>query len=107
MPPSQLKRLRASLHAAGVIGNQKQKNCKKRNGKTGSDARVNKHVKLQSIREEFNPFEIKTTRVKYDVAGRTKIKGSQGRPGVSKQIGEEAVSSGQEYQNFFADGPKF
>lgn len=96
MPPSQLKRLKASLHAAGVIGNQKSKNNKKKNGKVGSDARVDKHAKLQSIREEFNPFEIKTTRVKYDVAGRVKIKGSQGRPGVSKQIGEEAVSVGRE-----------
>lgn len=93
MPPSQLKRLKASLRAAGVIGTQKSKKEKKRNAKAGSDARVDKHVKLQSIREEFNPFEIKTTRVKHDVSGRTKVKGAQGRPGLSKQIGEETVST--------------
>lgn len=92
MPPSQLKRLKASLQAAGVIGNQKSKKEKKKNARAGSDARVDKHSKLQSIREEFNPFEVKTTRVKYDVSGRTKIKGVQGRPGISKQIGEETVS---------------
>lgn len=106
MPPSQLKRLKASLHAAGVIGNQKPGNNKKRNGKARSDARVDKHAKLQSIREEFNPFEIKTTRVKYDVAGRAKIKGSQGRPSISKQIGEEVVSVSQECQSFPAYGSK-
>ena len=93
MPPSQLKRLKASLHAAGVIGNQKSKKDKQRNAKAAADARVDKNSKLQSIREEFNPFELKTTRVKHDVSGRGKVKGVQGRPGISKQIGEETVSA--------------
>ncbi|KAF8456365.1 nucleolar protein 14 [Terfezia claveryi] len=90
MPASQLKRLRASLKAAGVIGNQKSKKEKQRNVKAGSDARVDKQSKLQNIREEFNPFELKTTRLKHDVSGRGKVKGIQGRPGISKQIGEES-----------------
>ncbi|KAF8477301.1 nucleolar protein 14 [Kalaharituber pfeilii] len=90
MPPSQLKRLKASLKAAGLVGPQKSKKEKKQASKSGkSDPRADKHLKLQSIREEFNPFELKTTRVKHDVSGRAKIKGAQGRPGVSKQIGEE------------------
>ena len=92
MPASQLKRLKASLKAAGVIGNQKSKKEKQRNAQAGSDARVDKQSKLQNIREEFNPFEVKTTHVKYDVSGRGKVKGVQGRPGISKQIGEETVS---------------
>ncbi|KAF8424701.1 nucleolar protein 14 [Tirmania nivea] len=89
MPASQLKRLKTSLKAAGVIGNQKSKKEKLRNAKAGSDARVDKQSKLRNIREEFNPFELKTTRVKHDVSGRGKLKGVQGRPGISKQIGEE------------------
>jgi len=89
MPASQLKRLKASLKEAGVIGNQKPKKGRQRNA---TDAKVDKQSKLQNIREQFNPFELKTTHVKHDVSGRGKVKGVQGRPGISKQIGEETVS---------------
>ena len=94
MPPSQLKRLKASLKAAGLTGPPKSKKEKQRTAKTttGTHARVEKHIKLQSIREEFNPFELKTTREKHDVGGQKRVKGAQGRPGISKQIGEETVS---------------
>ncbi|KAF3927367.1 hypothetical protein ABW21_db0204158 [Orbilia brochopaga] len=90
--PSQLKRLRESLKNAGVIGQpQKSKKAKKRarQNKSGNDAKLSKEAALQSIREEFNPFEIKKTKEKFSVTGGRKVKGTVGRPGVSKQIGED------------------
>ncbi|EWC45217.1 hypothetical protein DRE_05944 [Drechslerella stenobrocha 248] len=90
--PSQLKRLRESLKNAGVIGQpQKSKKAKKRarQNKSGNDARLSREAALESIREEFNPFEIKKTKEKFDVVGGRKVKGTVGKPGVSKQIGEE------------------
>src|SRR4051794_25150114 len=98
MPGSQLKKLKASLKNAGVIGQpQKSKKVKNRLRKsrdgatTNSDSRVSRDAALQSIREEFNPFDIKKNREKYSVAGGRKVKGTQGKPGISKQIGEETV----------------
>jgi len=97
MPGSQLKRLKASLKSAGVIGQpQQSKKAKKQqkqgsNGTTNSDSRLTKETALQSIREEFNPFEIKKNREKYSTSGGKKVKGIVGRPGISKQAGEEIV----------------
>lgn len=48
--------------------------------------------KLKVIRDEFNPFEIKQQRTKFDVMGR-KVKGVGGKPALNKQIGEENVRS--------------
>ncbi|KAF3919646.1 hypothetical protein ABW20_dc0105043 [Dactylellina cionopaga] len=90
--PSQLKRLRESLKNAGVIGQpQKSKKAKKRarQNKSGQDARLSREAALESIREEFNPFEIKKTKEKFSVAGGRKVKGTVGRPALSKQIGED------------------
>ncbi|KAK6505407.1 nucleolar complex protein 14 [Arthrobotrys musiformis] len=90
--PSQLKRLRESLKNAGVIGQpQKSKKAKKRarQNKSGNDARLSREAALESIREEFNPFEIKKTKEKFSVAGGRKVKGTEGKPSVSKQIGED------------------
>ncbi|KAK6504034.1 nucleolar complex protein 14 [Arthrobotrys conoides] len=90
--PSQLKRLRESLKNAGVIGQpQKSKKAKKRarQNKSGNDARLSREAALESIREEFNPFEIKKTKEKFSVAGGRKVKGTVGKPSVSKQIGED------------------
>ncbi|KAK6332832.1 nucleolar complex protein 14 [Orbilia brochopaga] len=90
--PSQLKRLRESLKNAGVIGQpQKSKKAKKRarQNKSGNDAKLSKEAALQSIREEFNPFEIKKTKEKFSVTGGRKVKGTVGRPGISKQAGED------------------
>ncbi|PWW76279.1 Nop14-like protein [Tuber magnatum] len=91
MPESQLKRLKASLRTAGITGQQKSRKAakKQRQSTTGHDSRLDRNATLQTIREEFNPFEIKTTREKHAVIGRGKFKGAQGRPGLSKQIGEE------------------
>lgn len=90
MPESQLKRLKASLRTAGITRQQKSKKSAKKSA-TKNDSRLDRNVALQSIREEFNPFEVKTNRVKHNVLGRGVVKGAQGRPGLSKQIGEENV----------------
>ncbi|KAF8245940.1 Nop14-like protein [Wilcoxina mikolae CBS 423.85] len=92
MAQSQLKRLKASLRTAGVTGQQKPKKAKtKRKLGTpgGSDSRLSRDAALQSIREEFNPFEVKKTKPKHEISGQGKIKGKEGRPGLSKSIGEE------------------
>lgn len=93
MGESQLKRLKASLRAAGITGQQKSKKPSTKAKQSGENSsRLDRNVALQSIREEFNPFEIKTTREKHDISGRGRVKGAQGRPGLSKQIGEDNVS---------------
>ncbi|KAH8152967.1 uncharacterized protein LAJ45_03194 [Morchella importuna] len=94
MGESQLKRLKASLRTAGITGPQKSKKpavrAKQQAAAAGSSTkRLERNVALQSIREEFNPFEIKTTREKHSISGRGQVKGAKGRPGLSKQIGEE------------------
>ncbi|KAH0607638.1 uncharacterized protein H6S33_002672 [Morchella sextelata] len=95
MGESQLKRLKASLRTAGITGPQKSKKPSVRAKQQqaaaagSSTKRLDRNVALQSIREEFNPFEIKTTREKHSISGRGQIKGAKGRPGLSKQIGEE------------------
>lgn len=46
--------------------------------------------KLKRIEEQFNAFDTKFTRLKHDVFGR-KVKGKTGKPGVSKELGEQSV----------------
>lgn len=98
MPPSQLKRLKKTLREKGVVGPQKSKRQKKRAGKDGSgrDERVQRSAALQSIREQFNPFETQAVfRNKHDVAISSGGKAAKnlvvGRPGVTKGLGEENV----------------
>ncbi|KAK9318455.1 nucleolar protein 14 [Lipomyces starkeyi] len=87
MGKSQLKKLKERLKTSGFTG---QTNVKKKQQKRHSvSTRADKDQLLQSIREEFNPFDIKTTRQKHgDILGR-KVQGAVGKPGLSKQIGEE------------------
>ncbi|KAI9866918.1 MAG: nucleolar complex protein 14, partial [Pleopsidium flavum] len=98
MPPSQLKRLKASLREQGIVGPQQSKKQKKQNTKNGAfrDKRVRRNAALQGIREQFNPFEVKAPARgnKFDftngktIGGRV-TKGVKGRPGVTKGLGEE------------------
>lgn len=92
MVQSQLKRLKASLRNAGVTGQQKPKKAKNKRGLAGSSSRLSKDAALQSIREEFNPFEVKKTRSKHEISGQGKIRGKEGRPALSKSAGEELVA---------------
>ncbi|KAE8390694.1 nucleolar protein 14 [Aspergillus alliaceus] len=96
MPPSQLKQLKASLRESGVLRPQQSKKQKQQDAKSGAAAhnRNQRNAALQSIRDRFNPFEIKAggTRTKFDVTTREGNSGtaaSRARPGVTKSLGEE------------------
>ncbi|KAG8800954.1 nucleolar complex protein 14, partial [Serendipita sp. 399] len=52
------------------------------------DHRDKRAEKLRELHEKFNPFDVKVEKLKHDVGGR-KIKGTLGRPGLSKQAGIE------------------
>ncbi|KAI7905544.1 nucleolar protein 14 [Cokeromyces recurvatus] len=88
---SALKRLKKSLQAAGLVGPQSKANKSKKDRKRGAPKEVGKNdadKKLSLIRGEFNPFEQKTQKTKFEILGR-KMKGTSGKPTLSKQIGEE------------------
>ncbi|KAK9325544.1 nucleolar protein 14 [Lipomyces orientalis] len=86
MGKSQLKQLKERLKTSGFTG---QTNIKKNPKRVPAATRADKDEMLMSIRAEFNPFEIKTTRQKHgDILGR-RVQGAVGKPGLSKQIGEE------------------
>lgn len=96
MPPSQLKRLKASLRDQGIIGPQQSKKQKKNTAKderSRDDKRLKRGVALENIREQFNPFQFKTNArgPKFDVTTDKpeKKKGILGRPGMAKALGEE------------------
>ncbi len=95
MPPSQLKRLKASLREQGITGPQKSKKQKKSLNKN-ADARAQRATALASIRESFNPFEFKhlARPKKFDYVSNQPGNGAKnnilGRPGVTKSQGEEA-----------------
>lgn len=101
MAGSQLKRLKASLREQGVIGPQQSKKQKRKNAedqKSRNDKRLQRSAVLENIREQFNPFQFKTNArgPKFEVttnrpAGDRASMGINGRPGLSKAIGEERV----------------
>ncbi|KAI0482815.1 Nop14-like protein [Xylariaceae sp. FL0804] len=99
MPGSQLKRLKASLREQGVIGPQQSKKQKRRNaqdGKAAGGKRLQKAAALDSIREQFNPFDFKHNArgPKFEVTSNrpatgNAAKGISGRPSDAKAAGEE------------------
>ncbi|KAI9720370.1 MAG: hypothetical protein M1812_002876 [Candelaria pacifica] len=98
MPPSQLKRLKNSLRENGLVGPQQSKKQKKQRNADGGtkDRRVQRNAALLSIREQFNPFEVKAPARgnKFEYTSRNGVgsrltKGVVGRPGVTKGLGEE------------------
>jgi nucleolar protein 14 len=101
MPPSQLKRLKASLREQGLSNQQKSKKQKKQAVSTKSTSeRNNRAAALQQIRDSFNPFEHKSISSRPEKFSSTSISnrnnGAGGgykavlhRPGVSKSRGEE------------------
>ncbi|KAF2791561.1 Nop14-like protein [Melanomma pulvis-pyrius CBS 109.77] len=92
MPPSQLKRLKASLREQGITGPQKSKKQKKSQNKN-ADHRAQQAAALTSIRESFNPFEFKALsrpkKFEYTTNRPQDAKKVLGRPGVTKSLGEE------------------
>ncbi|KAI4716485.1 Nop14-like protein [Aureobasidium sp. EXF-10727] len=92
MPPSQLKRLKASLREQGVTGPQKSKKQKQQDRKGNNDSRVQRNAALQQIRDSFNPFEIKANNrpAKFQSFTAHPKKDAVLRPGVTRSMGEEA-----------------
>ncbi|KAK3817642.1 MAG: Nop14-like protein [Benniella sp.] len=92
MAKSALYRLKSSLKEAGAIGPNSRASLSKKDRKKGrptaASAKNDLNNKLAHIKDAMNPFEIKLTRQKHDVLGR-KTKGVQGKPTLSKQVGEE------------------
>ena len=90
MPPSQLKRLKASLRDQGLTGPQKSKKEKKSQSKNAAH-HAQKASALASIRESFNPFEFKhlSRPSKFEYATTNAKPKVLGRPGVTKSAGEE------------------
>ncbi|KAI9289340.1 nucleolar protein 14 [Umbelopsis sp. AD052] len=88
---SALKRLKNSLKTAGIIGQTSRASLSKKDKKRGNPSEVGKHdraEKLNLIKGEMNPFEMKVTNTKFEVLGR-KVKGAVGKPALTKQVGED------------------
>ncbi|KTW29300.1 hypothetical protein T552_01255 [Pneumocystis carinii B80] len=82
MVKSQLKQLKIALRDAGISTSnrrRKRKKLAKQEDRTSI---------LENIRSQFNHYEKKVNKVKYEVGGR-KIRGIEGYPGLSRQAGEE------------------
>ncbi|KAG0368210.1 nucleolar complex protein 14 [Mortierella sp. AD032] len=92
MAKSALYRLKSSLKEAGAIGPNSRASLSKKDRKKGrptaASAKNDLNKKLAHIKEAMNPFEMKVTRQKHEVLGR-KTKGIDGKPTLSKQVGEE------------------
>lgn len=94
MAGSQLKQLKASLKAAGLTGQTNVKRKGKKNSrKAPTDTRRDDRQEvLDQIRQDFNPFEVKVNRKKRDFeisqGQNSVLKKPVGKPGTSKQIGE-------------------
>ncbi|KAF9930670.1 nucleolar complex protein 14 [Linnemannia zychae] len=92
MAKSALYRLKSSLKEAGAIGPNSRASLSKKDRKKGrptaASAKNDLNKKLAHIKEAMNPFEMKVTRQKHDILGR-KTKGIDGKPTLSKQVGEE------------------
>jgi nucleolar protein 14 len=95
MPPSQLKRLKASLREQGVTGPQKSKKQKQQDRSRNTDSRIQRSAALQQIRDSFNPFEVKAHNrpAKFESLTAHPKKHAVQRPGVKRSMGEDAVST--------------
>ncbi|KAG0655526.1 nucleolar complex protein 14 [Monosporozyma unispora] len=90
MAGSQLKNLKATLKAHGLTGQTNIKKNKKNTKRQAKDYdREEKAQTLNKIREQFNPFEIKSTKGKQFKADPKNGRMAVGKPGISKQIGED------------------
>ncbi len=99
MAGSQLKRLKASLKDQGIIGPQQSKKQRRQNAqdqKAAGDKRLKRTDALESIREQFNPFQFKTNArgPKFEAttnkpANDRAARGISGRPGLAKSMSEE------------------
>lgn len=89
MAGSQLKNLKATLKAHGLTGQTNVKKNKKNTKRQPKEYdREEKAQVIAKIREQFNPFDVKTNRNKREPAVKD-AKVAVGKPGISKQVGEE------------------
>ncbi|KAF2270599.1 Nop14-like protein [Lojkania enalia] len=93
MPPSQLKRLKASLREQGITGPQKSKKQKKQQRISRAEQHALKAAALASIRKASNPFDFKhparPRKFEYTTSRPDDANKALGRPGVTKSQGEE------------------
>ncbi|CAB4252203.1 similar to Saccharomyces cerevisiae YDL148C NOP14 Nucleolar protein, forms a complex with Noc4p that mediates maturation and nuclear export of 40S ribosomal subunits [Maudiozyma barnettii] len=94
MAGSQLKKLKATLKEHGLTGQANIKKNKKNTKRKATEYDREEKVRvINKIREQFNPFEVKATRDKRNEKSKDKNNTSNrvavGKPGISKQIGEE------------------
>jgi len=82
---SALKRLKTRLKNSGIIG---QNVNSKKKGFDKKELKKKTKEKLDNLKKETNPFEIKFTKQKHDIMGR-KIKGIQGKPGQARSKAEQ------------------
>ncbi|ORX48425.1 Nop14-like protein [Piromyces finnis] len=82
---SALKRLKTRLKSSGIIG---ENVSSKKKGFDKKELRKKTKEKLENLKKETNPFEIKFTKQKHDIMGR-KIKGIQGKPGQARSKAEK------------------
>jgi len=94
MPPSQLKRLKASLHANGLTASAQQQSSKskKRNPGRDTEQRAARAAALRTLRASLNPFEERrpARAAKRDVTSARAAAAVLGRPAVARSAGEEA-----------------
>lgn len=98
MPPSQLKRLKASLREQGILRPQESKKQKKQNAQNGSnkDKRVNRTEALNTIRDQFNPFEYKWSKAPRFEA--TSMKNPSGKESKGSIVGRPSARKSQDAQ---------
>ena len=84
---STLKLLKSNLKSLGLINAKAKARRRQAPTKTDKEQRVEK---LNQLKEQVNPFELKINRQKHDVLGR-KVKGAIGKPGASRKRGYENV----------------
>lgn len=101
MAGSQLKKLKATLKEHGLTGQANIKKNKKNTKRKANEYDREEKIKvINKIREQFNPFEVKTTRNKRNEdsknsrdnngkSGKDSTRLAVGKPGISKQIGED------------------
>lgn len=89
MGGSQLKNLKATLKSHGLTGQANVKKSKKNKPSKEYDREERQKV-ISKIREQFNPFDVKTNRNKNANSTINPLaKIAVGKPGITKQIGED------------------
>jgi len=92
MGGSQLKQLKASLHASGLSRTSAPKDARKRKNQS-SGSLAHRNDKFATIGQEFNKFDIREEKQKFEVVTRKgKVEETKkGKPGQSRAAGTELV----------------